>query len=402
MTVNSVPAAASIWARATRITPLDAQGNIITGVNSFVTDTTVKATFTPVMEAGDDIAHKGASGDLLVYAKHGDIPKRWSISLELGLPDPYLMAALAGGVLLNDTSVALGAPTAAGVVTITGAGTIPTGTLDYATSCYNQYGETILSPDVTDAITGPGHAVVTPNMLSGSLGAIIFGRGIGKLYRIGTILNIAAQHASAASGTVTTVTLTALTQPIPAGFSFTIAGDTNTPKVVFTTTSAAGIGEVIISVASATVATPIVSGLIVPVFVDDGSVTPSGLPSLVDNTAGPGANVGWQSEAMGSVGNPRGVSLEFFCDRIQNGTVATDWPFFRHVFPMVKNLHKMPMDITNANLATIFDGDVFQNPHWGAGPTGDWQFDSSKVYQFAVCGAEIVPTPSVVPVAAEY
>jgi hypothetical protein len=401
-TEASVPQAASIWARATRITPLDAQGNIITGVNSFVSDTLVKATLTPVYEAGDDIALKGASGELVVYAKHGDIPKRWSISIELGLPDPYLQAALAGGTLLGDNSEPLGAPSAAVVHEYSGGGTIPAGTLDYATSCYNQYGETEISPDETVALGAIGHAVISPNMLSGALGAIVYGRGIGQLYRLGSVLNITGQHAAAAAGTITTVTLTALTQPIPAGFKFTITGDTNTPPVVFTTASAAGIGEVIIEVNSVVVATAIASGLIIPVFVDDGSVTPSGLPSSADNTGGPGANVGWQSEAMGAVGNPNGVSLEFFADRIQDGTVATDWPFFRHVIPMAKNLHKMPMDVTNANLATIFEGDVFQNPHWGSGPDGTWQFDSSKVYQFAVCGAEIVPTPSVAPVPAEY
>ena len=59
---NTVTPSASVWAVATRITPLDQYGNLIAGSGSFVTNTLIKATMTPVYEAGDAIAIKNAAG----------------------------------------------------------------------------------------------------------------------------------------------------------------------------------------------------------------------------------------------------------------------------------------------------------------------------------------------------
>ena len=73
-----------VWAKATRITALDNEGNIIPGSSVFVTDQLMKATITPVNEAGDTSAIKNASGNLGVYpsretSRSGTpLPWRWS------------------------------------------------------------------------------------------------------------------------------------------------------------------------------------------------------------------------------------------------------------------------------------------------------------------------------------
>lgn len=396
---STLQAGASIWAIATRITPLDADGNLIVGDNVFVTTTLVKSTMTEVVEAGDMVAIKNADGNLEVWAKHGDIPKWFTADIELALPDPYLEQVLAGGTVFNDISAALGAPTAPTVTNIDYTTTLPGGSYVYGSTFYNQYGESELSPTTTATLTADEAGWVVPETTLG-LGAVIYGRKAGTVQRLGTVPAIGSQATSAASGTgsVSTLSVTALTEPIPIGTTFEITGDTNTPHIIFTVAESGGVGQNVLAVNPVTITTTIATAAIVPGFLDNGSVTPSGLPPTTDHTAGPGNNVGYQLAAMGTVANPNGVAIEFFCRRYIKGIQAQDYPFWRHVWPCVKNLHIMPRDFTNANLQTIFEGDAFPNPNFGTGPDGTWQFDSSEAYQRAVCGAEIVPTPSYAPV----
>ena len=198
---------------------------------------------------------------------------------------------------------------------------------------------------------------------------------------------------------MTSLSVTALTKSIPVGTTFQIAGDTNTTKIVFTTTSFAPVGAVTLAVtASQTVTTTIAAGNIVPVFVDTGVITPSGYVPQADTTGGPG-HVGYQEPTLGIVGNNNGVSMEFWTKAIVSGFQVPVLPYFRWVLPRVTGMHTMPSDITNANKATIMEGQGYGNPNWGTGPVGDWQFDSTKVWQRARCGAQVLPTPSAAPVA---
>ncbi|MGA3362226.1 MAG: hypothetical protein ABSD82_09360 [Solirubrobacteraceae bacterium] len=72
-----------------------------------------------------------------------------------------------------------------------------------------------------------------------------------------SIANLGTQATSAASGTgvITSLSVTPLTVSIPAGLTFTIAGDTNSPNIVFTTTAAAGVGSTSLSVSASQSAT---------------------------------------------------------------------------------------------------------------------------------------------------
>jgi hypothetical protein len=390
-----------------RITPLDNLGNLLSASNSFVTDTLVKASMTQVVETGDAIAVKGASGELPVFGVHGDIPKWFTASIELAVPDPYLEQALTGGVTYSDTSAAAGTVTGVTVTGQTTLGQLAAGLNAYRVSQYNSYGESVPSAEVTVTNTGATSTNIISGMslASSCYGWRLWGRTPGGEQFMQSLVGIGAQTTSAASGTgaVTSLSVTALTKPIPAGYTFQIAGDTNSPKIVFTTTAEAGVNAVTLQVtASQSVTTPIAAAAINPVFVDTGVVTPSGLAPTVDMTAGPGNNVGYQIGAMGAVQNPNGVAVELFCKRWIKGVQATDYPYWRHVWPMVKNLHMTVRDYTNANLQTIVEGHAFQNANFGSGPDGTWQFDSSKAHQRAMCGAQILPVPSVAPFNALY
>lgn len=402
--------AASIWVKATRVAQLDENGFIQPGVPMYTTESVIKATVTPVLATGDDIEVKNAAGNLSAWGKHGDMIKYYTVALELATPDPALIQVMSGGTLLSAVGAALGAPTGTTVVLLEkGLAVAKNGKLaistvyGYRISQYNQYGETVASNNVnttTGAGTATEQAIVIGGVTTaaGAVGVKIYGRTIGSEQFIGSYLISKGQKTSAASGTgaVTKLKVTALTTPIPAGTEFQIAGDTNTEKIVFTTTAFAPEGAVELQVKTlqATVGITIAAGNLEQVFTDTGIIVPSGAVPGADTTAGPGEATGYQAPALGSVAQPNGVSVEFFEEAIVGGYRAATLPFYRHVLPRVTNLHLSPKDFANANLITHLDGQAFQNPSWGTGPMNDYQFDSSKIYQAVRCGSQIVPKPS--------
>jgi hypothetical protein len=393
--------AASIFAVATRISTLDSSGYVDPGANTYTTTTLVKCTVNPVVETGDDIVIKNAAGDLAAWAKHPDMRKYHTVSLELATPDPALEAACAGGVIFTDSSSALGTPTGLTVTPQTTLGTLAAGTYGYRATYYNAYGESAAANDVSAVTTGSTslNVINVGTMAAGALGVRVYGRTIGGEQLIGQIPNIGTQSTSAASGTgtVTSLSMTALTKSIPIGTTFQIAGDTNSPKIVFTTTAFAPAGTVTLAVsASQSVTTTIAAGNLVPVFVDTGAVTPSGYVPQSDTTAGPG-EVGYQEPALGIVGNPNGISIELWSKAIIAGFQTSTLPYYRWVLPRVTGMHTTQRDIANTNTQTVMEGQGYGNPNWGSGPFGDWQFDSSKVFQRARCGAQVLPAASNAP-----
>lgn len=394
---------ASIFAVATRVSTLDVNGFVPVGSPTFVTNTLVKATLSPVVESGDDIFIKNAAGDGAAWAKHPDMRKYYTVSIELATPDASLEQALAGGLVYTDITTALGTPAGSTATGQTTLGTLAAGTYGYRVTQYNAYGESAPQATFTGNVASgsTGTVVVTqPTFAATALAARVYGRTPGGEQLLGTIPNIGSQATSAVSGTgaVTSLTVTALTKSIPIGTTFQITGDTNTPKIVFTTTSFAPVGATTIQVsASQSVTITIAAAAIVPVFVDTGAVTPNGAFPTTDTTAGPGI-VGYQEPALGIVGNPNGVSIEFWSKAVLNGFQQPILPYYRWVLPRVNGMHTMPRDITNANTQTVIEGQGYGNPNWGTGPQGDWQFDSTKVFQRARCGAQVVPAASNAPV----
>ncbi len=145
--------AASIWSVATRITALDAEGFPDPGNAMYVTDQKLKMTPAPAVETGDEIKIKNASGNLSVYAKHGDMVTWGKVTLDLAIPDPALEALLTGGVLLGSAAVALGEPGAPTVEAYTAVkgpvGTLAEATYGYRVANFNSFGQSLATAEVT-------------------------------------------------------------------------------------------------------------------------------------------------------------------------------------------------------------------------------------------------------------
>ena len=408
MAGNPQDGAQEVFAAVTRVTTLDVNGFPAVGANVFTTNSLIKCSFQPNQEKGVDLATINANGDLYSHYKHGDMPKYYDVQIEIGTPDPVLHQMLGGGTVFSSSQTALGTPTGTIVATAqTTLGTLAAGVYGYRVTQYNQYGESTAAAEVTGTVaSGTAGTVVVSGMVgaSGALGFNVYGRTAGGEQLLGSVPYIGTQATSAVSGTgtVTHLTATALTAPIPVGTTFTISGDTNSPKIVFTTTTAAGIGATSIAVsASQSVTTTIAAGSIVPCFVDNGSITPSGGFPTVDSTAGPN-NVGYQAAPLGVVGNPNGVSLEFWGSAIINGAQTPNLPFFRWVLPKVQNITEGGRTFQPAILENVYMGQSVENPNWGTGPLGDWPFDSTKVYQYMRTGRATLPAAGLVPVPATY
>ena len=401
---------AAVWAVATRITQLDPNGYVISGSNSYTTNELIKATITPVNTTGDAIEIKNAAGDLAVWALHGDMMKWKTVALDMALPDPQLEAACAGGTLLGSTAAALGLTTGLTVTGQTTLGLLPAGTYGYRATQYNSFGESVAEAEVTVTNTG----TTSTNVLSGvtpaagALGVGYYGRTIGGEALLGYQPVIGTQGpltSASGTGTVTSLAITALTSPIPKGYTFTISTDPNSPLIVFTTTAEAGVGATTLLVSasqSVTTTIPVSTSVLDPVFVDTGAIVPTSRSPLTDLTAGPGASIGYGQSAPGPVGNPNGVSIEFFEKRIINGYQAADYPYWHYVMPRVANMIIGARDVTNANLQTMLTGQAFLNPNWSSGPAGDWPFASTFIDARTPCGAQIVPVAGVTPVAASF
>lgn len=402
MTTPTLPPGGVVWAKATRITALDSEGYVIPGNSTFVTEQLMKATITPVNEAGDAIAIKDAAGNLGVYALKGDIPKWYTIALEMVYPDPQLEALICNGTLFSDDTAALGAPSDAPTVsTDTAGGSLKAATYDYAIAYYTVFGRTPPSGDTTQATTGSSSRNViqdggaTP---AGALGFIAYGRYQGQLQALGTVANVGTQTTDdVAAATITSVGFTgaALTEPIPSGTAFQITGDTNTPPVNFVAAETGVVGATSLAVNSVVVATMITGGVVIPVFLDTGAIKPDGVPNSVDLSGGPGIGVGQQSPAPGFA-NATAISLEFFMERVEEGHQAVDWPYYWFALPFCTYFVVGARDVTNAELQALYTGTAFPNANWAGGPSGDFPFDSSEILQWTVCGEDVVPTPSYV------
>lgn len=396
---------ASIWCQALRVSQLDPNGYVDPGATTYTTNQMIKLTSTPVNESGDQIAVKNANGDLVAFGRHGDIPKWHDLSLELGTPDPALEQLCCGGTLLSSSASALGSPTGLTVTPQITLGSLAAGAYSYRASQYNAFGESTAEASVVNSVaSGSTGTIVVSGVVmgAGAIGARIYGRVEGGEQLLGAIPNIGTQATSAASGTgsPTSLAVTALTQSIPPGTTFQIAGDTNTVKIVFTTTAFAPVGAVTLPVSvSQSITTMIAAGNIVPVFVDTGVLVPSGNIPQVDQTAGPGI-AGYAAPNMGVVSNPNGVGLEIWAKAIVGGVQATNQPYWYWCFPAAKNMLVGARDFTNANVQSIYAGQGFPNPNFGSGPMGTWPFGSTQVFQRFRCGAQIVPVPGFTAVAA--
>jgi hypothetical protein len=101
---------------------------------------------------------------------------------------------------------------------------------------------------------------------------------------------------------------------------------------------------------------------------------------------------GYQYGALGQFTSPYGVSVEAWTHNIVAGVINPTQPYQRWVLPRLY-LVKGNRTIDINRLASPFSGFATENPNWGAGPAGDFPFDSTKAVQWMYDTA--YPTPQI-------
>jgi hypothetical protein len=233
-------------------------------------------------------------------------------------------------------------------------------------------GGTVLT-DSTSALSTPGTITATPSITGGSLAAATYGYVVTAANQYGETVASAEVTSAVASGTSGSVALSIAT--VTGAKYYRWYGRTAGQEQFLAQTTTTG-------------------------FTDTGALTPFGAIPVVNTTAGPGSDTGYQSAALGIVGNPYGVSIEMWGAAIVNGTQTPNLPWWRWVVPGCRNLVIAQRDFGPVLLPNTWNGQAFENPSWGTGPFGDWQFDSTKVYQYARAGTPTVPASGLSPIAA--
>ena len=299
--------AQSVFAQVMRVSTLDVNGFPAVGSNTFTTNQLLKCTVAPVVETGVDLVTINANGDIASHFKHGDMPKYYSVQLEISSPDPVLHQMLAGGSVLTDTTAALTTPTAPTGTPSTTGGTLGAGSYKYIVTAANQYGETVGSPR-SSAITVTGTTGSVALSVTAVTGAVYYrwyGRTSGQGADRPDDHDDLHRHRRRRAGRG------------PAGIQHH-----RRPRVRHR--------------------------------------LPGGRPRRGGQPERRRAGVLGQGDpqrvagalpAVLALGHPRG------------GEAAEDTRTFQP-----------------AILENVYMGQAFENPNWGAGPFGDWQFDSTKVF----------------------
>jgi hypothetical protein len=102
-------APSSILAVMMRVAQLDATGATPAGASGmYVTDSLVRFTWQPDVEAGLDLTQRKGNGDLCTAARTADVVKRYTCTLDICTPDPELEQLLSGGVILTTAGATVG------------------------------------------------------------------------------------------------------------------------------------------------------------------------------------------------------------------------------------------------------------------------------------------------------
>lgn len=85
-----------------------------------------------------------------------------------------------------------------------------------------------------------------------------------------------------------------------------------------------------------------------------------------------GATVGHMMPALATAFGENGVSLEGWSKAIIGGKLATVNPYHRWVLPLVNNWRFGTRELSDGNLATVLQGEGYENVNWYDGPLNDW------------------------------
>lgn len=113
----------------------------------------------------------------------------------------------------------------------------------------------------------------------------------------------------------------------------------------------------------------------------------SGGTVLVD---GP-ASIGYAAPEVGQIAVPNGMAVELWSRAVINSAFAANLPFIHWVFPRLF-LTQDQETLDNTALAPVFKGSGQENDGFGTGPMGDWEFESSRLWQWV---REAGPLPTI-------
>jgi hypothetical protein len=122
------------------------------------------------------------------------------------------------------------------------------------------------------------------------------------------------------------------------------------------------------------------------------TANPAGLtggtaPNVTVTTGTPGSNltaIGYRAPEVGGDPLPNGVSVELWSRAVVDGAFATDLPYIHWVIPRARLRLSDTLTLGAEDAMTpTFEGFTIQNPNWGDGPEGDWEFGSDRVWQYA-------------------
>lgn len=89
---------------------------------------------------------------------------------------------------------------------------------------------------------------------------------------------------------------------------------------------------------------------------------------------------GYAWPAIGVIGGD-GISIELWSKRIDNGALATDYPYMWTALPRITNLKHGQRTYNNGAQLPVFSGQALENPNWYDGPLNDWPVASDRVSQ---------------------
>lgn len=217
----------------------------------------------------------------------------------------------------------------------------------------------------------------------------------------------------AATSEVQTITLTGT----PTGGTYTLTFDDDTTGNIAYNANAAAVqsaleglaglapGDVTVTGTGPWTATFALEIGNVPQMTADGTGLTGGTdPDVTIATTTPGNNltdVGYRAPEVGTEAVPNGVGLEFWTAAIQDGSYAANLPYLHWVLPRAKVRPSDAWALNGENaLLPGFEGWSEQNANWGAGPAGDWPYESDRVWQFARVASLPDLSPGFVEVAA--
>lgn len=103
-----------------------------------------------------------------------------------------------------------------------------------------------------------------------------------------------------------------------------------------------------------------------------------------------GDRVGYAAPPLGPV-NTDAISIELWAKRIRDGRLDDAFPYAWWVYPWVDHLRPNDHEHSNANFASEFMGEAYENDQWLDGPLNNFPATSSQCYQWIPCLASEVP-----------